>query len=496
MKEKYALKLDAIEEEIRKANWQVAAERLLALKNRKVPEAFLKRYAILARRANVPQYALSLLKPIVRGTNRKGVISSEDLRAEYAANLVRLGVCQEAQAIYNSIDYKKVPEAHQTAAHLHIKNWDYAQAITHLEAFLNISSLTKYTEAIAKINLSLCHIYEENYQVAANYLNDVLTLEANEQTHLLKGNALRFLGNMEYQQENYATALQFFKKARLQLSSSTGIDAFLIEKWIALSTLHLEAGSERSRQTVKEISEKALKIRHWESLRDIDYQLGMFDKNESLLLRVYFGTPFSSFRERILRKLPSLSVPSEYTWNLGKADALTPRTRFDINEQEIKAGQLIHRVLSALSKDFYRPLTSIDIFDKAFQDSAYSSKHSEQRVYQAMMRVRQWLEDKKLPLLVDSTDNYYSLGSSVALDFIVRIEEKPMTQSEFRIKKLQETLPHPFTLAEAATVLGISARRTSDLLHENVKAGVLEITGKASKTRYIFKSSIEYKLTG
>lgn len=492
---KYSAKLDTIENLIKQAQWKKAQESLLALRKKRVPDEFRLRFATLCRRANVSDLGLSILKEIVRPDGKKKAFGTDAHRAEYAASLVRVGACREAEKLFESVDLEACPEAVFFKAGLFVKVWNYSDAIPLYRRYLVTQEEGSYTYLVGQINLAMCLIFEGEYDEAARHINAILVSEGDSHWTLIKGNAYRMLGGLEVHRGNYDAAMTAFYHAQRIFTDAEGIDRFLIRKWVALINYFLAKGSDSARNGVLEVRKEAEKRKHWESVRDIDFQLACFDGDHKTLVKLYFGTPFESFKKRLLKRNPELQIPNVYYWDLDPMEK-GHETTFDLFESGIKPGQSIFRLLQVLLSDFYRSFGIVDLFESTFPGEFYISGSAEERVYQALKRLRKEFIDRKIPLTIESTDGGFRLvGTKPVRILCGRGETSSKTQADHRLEQLRHKFQKgSFGVTDAVDTLGLSKRTVNALINDGMEKGVLAKSGSGNRIQYQFVEGLEFPL--
>lgn len=494
IKDTYANSLNEIEELIKNSEFESAQRRLLALRKKKVPADFLLRFSHLARRAELPSLGITTLSPAVHPRGRKKIIGSDEHVVEYAACLIRVGACREANKLLSSKNLDSNLEALFFRAGLHVKEWNYSQAVPLFREYVEKTATSPYTCSIGRINLALSLVFEEKYDEAALLINEVLTTDGNAKWKLVKGNAYRILGGLEFYRGNYEFALNAFHHAHKIFVDSKSIDHFLIKKWVHLTNYFLSKGSKPSLAEVQKNREEAVQRQHWESVRDIDYQLAVFHHDDELLLKVYFGTPFEGFRKRLLKRVPDLVVPETYQWRIG--EKLKGKVvRFSEKDLGLKPGLSLYRLYLALTSDFYRSITAVELFEKTFPEDFYIPGSAEQRVYQVISRLRREFS-KSIPLTIDSNDHPFRLVATGPIEIQV-IQGNAATKKQYnhRLEQIKEQVRGtPFSSAFVAEQLNLARRSANELVAEALKEGQILQIGAGNRTRYVFVNAGEVPL--
>lgn len=481
-------KLEEIDALIKAAKWGEAQRELKEVKTGKgFPREMALTFASLCRRASVPELGLNVLRKYVHPTSRTAEAATEQEKNEYAASLVRIGACQEARNLLSHVTEKSSTDVIHTLASIYVKQWNYPAAIPLFLEYIDRPELTSYSRQIGALNLGLCLTFEEKLSQAEGVVRPVVDSQEAKAHPLINANALRLLGLIDFQRGNYREAITFFQKALDTFPESNGIDRFLVQKWLGIINYILEKGSPQCQKKIEFLRQRALEFEHWESIRDLEYHTALCDQNEEKLVHIYFGTPFERFRSRILRKHPNLKLPPTFTWRPSQLVA-KPKQVFNIIESNLKPGQSMHRLLSVLSSDFYRPLSVIDVFDRVFSGAFYSPGASEQRVHQLLTRTRTWLDDEKIRLQIVSDKNRIQLLEKDCA-ILVHLEGAGEEQDYFRLNTIRNSLGETFSAVEAGKLFDFSRRTLLNLLTKAVEDGVLIRKGEGKNTRYSFADS-------
>ncbi|MBI1861542.1 MAG: hypothetical protein HYR96_11555 [Deltaproteobacteria bacterium] len=483
-------KMDRIVEMIHNSQWGQAKEALEKLRRKKISGADLIRFASLCRRANLPSLGLSVLRPVVRPSSRKTLAATPQHLTEYAACLIRVGACREAEALFTQFDLELVPESYFYKALLHVKEWEYEQAISLLSQHIDRMRKDPYVVAISQLNLAMCLLFEERNFEARNVLVEVLNSPQMAHHRIISGNCHRLFGNLEFQSGDSKQALVSFQKALEIFGNPEDIDAFLARKWVAITNHALKVRG--SSASVRAISQEAVQRMHWESLRDIDYQIALLEQDEDKLIHLHFGTPFVSFKRRIERRFPDLVIPQVLRWSPGNR-AMVDGEEFDLRTSSFRPGQTSHRLLSVLMSDFYRPFHTLDLFQGVFPGEVYASGHSEQRVYQALARLRRELKTQESSIKVSSgRENQFRLGVEAPVEFVIHRDDRTVSYAlDHRTQVLRRTFgANVFMVTDVMKCLGLARRTANDVLKEAVQSGVLLKLGSGAHTHYRISETI------
>ena len=175
------------------------------------------------------------------------------------------------------------------------------------------------------------------------------------------------------------------------------------------------------------MKQKAKEMRHWETVRDCDRFECIVTKNKDLLISVYFGTPFASFRERLLPILKSeVVIPEVFFWGHvpAGAGAATP-AKLDVGgcgydrrggcfgfgeEAEGSSGSEHSRSPSLahpLRGFYYSPFRMRALYAHLFPTEPYDPSTSDQRVLETLEELARWFATNKIAVRVFEQDDAY-----------------------------------------------------------------------------------------
>lgn len=482
-------KLSDIDRLIKEARWKEAQEALKAFrKGKSLPRLLALPFAKLCRRASIPETGIQALRPIVRPTGRQaGKEASEAEVNEYATLLIRIGACREAEGLLAKATAKSSTEVVHTLAYLNTKQWNYPSATRYFLEYISRPELDIYSVQIGRLNLAMSLIFEGKTNQAEDVIQAALHWKETENYPLVKANALRLLGVVEFYKKDYSEATRLLSLSSDLFPESNSIDRFLNQKWTGIVNYALKKADKASRKNIEELRRQAHVLRHWESIRDLDFHTASFDEDEEKLTLLYFGTPYEHYRKRILNHFPNLNISETISW---RPSGSTERAKyqFDLASSGLKPGQAVYRLLSVLSSDFYHPFSIVAIFEHVFPGECYSPGSSEARVYMLIKRTRAWLKSEGIPLeLVSEQNGIRFRESSCALT--LRRDGTFEAQDSHRLNTIRAKLGTSFTIAEAVPLFEFSKRTLINLATKAVSDGILIRIGKGKLTRYHFADS-------
>ncbi len=475
-------------------------ESISDLRREKIPHKLLYRVADLSRRAGVPALGLRVLRPIVRDEKPSSAKENPREKALYSALLTMVGASDEALEILGELK-DSVAESLFYTALAHVSQWNYPAALPLLEAYIKRGEINDYQRMVGKLNLLSCYVFCEKFAEAEVLFNEVLITTREKGWLLLQGIALENGARLRMDQGQWDQALAPLEEAANVLRDSTNVQLF-VKKWKALMPLRRNGARAETLDPVRELRAEAMKIGHFETVRDCDYYLALATSHQDLFNRLYFGTPFAAFRDRLLRKA-GLSYVRPTTYLLMGDGLAKPERIFDLQvgtevdgTAKLKAGQKLHLLLRGLCRDFYRPVLIGTLFGSVCPGEFYDPANATKKVDELVRRLRLWIKESELPFEVVVENNSYRLSNLgfVALRVADPIGEMSSAVVEaplnFNLQKVRQRLENDdFSCAHVAEILELSTRRASTLLSQAVQAGELSRSGEGRATRYRFTTN-------
>jgi len=511
-----ANQLRRVDELIKSNETDAALELLERLATTDVPREYRVEMAALSRRLRAPDLGLRLLHPFIRPVFPLRIPATPAETAEYGALLYRSGALDEAQKVLATITPEQFPKVRLYSAFICQTKWEYAAAIPLFEAFLASIPAGDYDALIAEVNLVACEIFceqhradvpaSERFAVPLSRLERLLAETKKRGLALLEMNCLELSAQIAVRQKRFDDAERFLSGAS-HPGGQHSLDAFFVEKWTAILKMerHNCAPEEQERRRLRE---KAEKLGHWESVRDLDLQFGLYGRDLQLLEKTYVGTPFAAYGKHVerlyeIRFGEPFPVPNSFQWNLDGSVG-NPVTldlthgKNSTSKVTLKPNQVPHRLLLALTQDFYRPQRLAELHAFVFPNDFYSPESSPGRVHQSIFRLKEFFVAAKIPLFIDERKGFFALktNSPVPVKITVRrcIEETALPEAHPRILAALNKLParlrqRAFKASELAQTLKLPKRTVNRYLADAVRVQILERRGRGLRTEYAFPES-------
>lgn len=460
--------------------------------------------AHLYRRARLPDRAVMLLRPFVRPSSKKTYVASDQEKLAYAAALTLLDSTKECHKLLQTVENQNLSEFLLFQAFNLIREWDYAGATRSLEAYIQQEE-DEYKKAIGSINLLQCYLFCEALD-RAQQLIESKTVES----FLIQQSKFRLLGNFyelsaqfHFQKQNWELAEQALAKAQKYSQQNKSVDELFVNKWKLL--VDMQKGADRQDIKVRwlDMRQKAYALAHFETARDLDYHYSLSVKDEDILRHVYWGTPFNSYREKILKTFASrhsseLPIGNGYARPVFVNHEQLPfflntseMPLFDLDtfngDARFSRESLLKKLFASLNADFYKVASPYFIFESVYEDEFFNPESSPLKVRQLVFRAKELLKESDAPVSIHFGERGYWL-EPLAADCVMIAAHGQLSGgsrhenilSVIRAKFSGET----FKTKELLEEVSISQRALADVLKEIIEDGNLEKIGSGPKTTY------------
>ncbi len=475
-------KLAEINQLIRSGKTVAAREFLQDANLKKVPSPLVEEFAQLLIRAGLPKRALLFLYKKVYPEAGIRDQASDLQKGIYALSLSQVGAADEAIKLIGELKTSKVPQLSFYKAIVHMTQWDYKSSIPLLKKYLE-SELSPYEKLVAQVNLAAALVAEDEVSEGKNLLQ-VLIEETKVQKHLLLySNSLGLYSQVLIKEKKYTEAQSFLNRAQKHFGDKSSKYLLFTEKWKLFAALAKDSKDKKVLLALKELRKASIDQEHWQTARECDFFQALFTRDDALFFKVYFGTPFPAYRERLLKSYgQETSLPDYYIWNPMQTP-LAEENYFD--ELRLKSGQIYTRLFYTLKSDFYTAFRTETLFSKIFPDEYYNPVSSDQKIYTAINRFSQWLEKNDIPLIVRHYNSGYRLFVTSPLGIRVQLRAAAKLEPH-EILLLREHFKKGigFAISDAIRVLSLprstAKRKLSDLVNE----GLISIKGQGRSQKY------------
>jgi hypothetical protein len=444
--------------------------------------------ASVARRAGLPYLTLRLLWPMVRPSPKNPSKASDPEIAEYAAALVRVGASREAFELLGGINRKETPQVDLYLAHALFTQWEYERAIPLLRQYLQ-TPLSPYQRVIGQVNLASAFVHERLYSEASELLQELEKETLKQRLATLYGNTLERLAELAIHQRDWRAADRHLKRADRAVTDAGGRDEFFVRKWRMILRLFQKPSS--TLKALEEFQSEAKEKEHWETARECDAYRAIVCKDEAIYLRVYFGTPYLSYRNRLSQDFGEpVHKPESFVWQIGDGRPLRRKWDLLYNPKELKFDQLKQRLLRTLASDFYRPFRTAHLFAETYPGEIFRISSSRARVYEGIKSLRGWLKAEKIPLQISEKRGEYRLEScGPQISLVIPSDEwleRNTIKGMDRIRS--EAGEELFSAQDVARWLKLPRRTAFEVIRQATEKQLITRLGAGAHTRYRIKT--------
>jgi hypothetical protein len=455
----------------------------------KVPRGEALGLANVARRAGFHRLAFKILNPVARPKNKLEKIkpSAEEL-AEYGMILFRLGVMKEARKILNSPGAKDCPNHLLYLAFTYFAEWDYEKARELLDAYGKTPGLDVYSQLLGKVNLAQSHVGLDQPEPAIQLAKEVIAEAKKHNLKLILANALQNLADAYVDAKTYDKIHEPLNELKKLIGESHYRYNLYVKRALACAQLP-------DVTLIRELGIEAKQKRSHELARECDLIEAITTRNEELFKKVYFGTPYVQYRQRMLKYWGKpIDLGKTFLWDLN-SEKKSERV-FDVGDgrdettkKEIKKGTAVHRLLKIFASNMYQTFKTEAIFCLLFPDEHLEVASSANKVYDTVARARRWLETEQIGLSINEVHNEYFLASTAGIQ--LRLPIDPLASNDVgdeHVLRLKDTVGPGvfFTLAEVREILNVSRSTANRILQEATMRGEVKAFGKGRATKYKF----------
>ena len=472
---------------------------LQALRKKRVVRKDLVTLANLSRRAHLPENSVAILHHLVRPSAHTPMHATDAEKAEYAAALNALGATGEAEQLLAQVNMKQYPNALLFRAYTHIWQWDWEGAIPFLRQYIGHTKINQEMRLWGTLSLAQCLMHSDLDLPGAQKLFEEICRQITIE-QLLRNNAL--LGLMQAQILGKKWPLVRPTIQAIEQNITQDCDPYferVFEQWKCLYDLFFAQesgkGLREAQGRLRKVRMKFKESKSFENVRSCDFYEAVCFKNEKLLTQLYFGTNFPAFRARILAALGGEDkLPANYQWSFftspqkGSVIVDLQSGRNSIGQAWLKEGQIPQRLLLVLGSDFYRPKRVFELHELLFPKEFYHPTSSPNRIHQALRRLRHWLAQNHIPLMIKEETGFYSLERTEAC--VIRLERNVAgTPLKNKLKQQLSILKGHFktrllSAVELPAVLGVSHRSSIRILNELRDHGIIERLDQGPQTQY------------
>ena len=465
--------LSEVEAWVRKGQFDVALRQLTSLQEKPIDRRHWAQVASLFRRCGRPIEALRLLSSVVRPSGRLAPSASAAECAEYGVALHLIGADQEASELLSQVNARHYPNAQLYQAFSLFGRWEYDQAVPTLRAYLRNPDLTEYQRLVGEVNLAAALVMIRNAE-SSTLIRNALERASRLDAKLLEVNLLEISVQDAVFSKNLKAISPALRRAQKILSGHRDIYSLFIRKWEAIASM-LSTSPRSSAQLFQSVREDAARLRHFDTIRECDFHQAAHFHDHNVLAHVYFGTPYPSYRNRVIEAGFDPRKWSGYEWRIGRPTKRTHSLR------AFKQGQLLHRLMRSLCSDFYAPRRLAQIHADLFPGRFYNPFTSPNVVHQGIRRLRHWLRENHWPVVLQESSSFYRLEGASGIRITIQQEEIDGRTEDLLLAEL----PEQFSCKQAAQIWGTHPRNALRRLSGAMARGALSSTGEGKNRRYL-----------
>lgn len=377
----------------------------------KIPRADMARTAKIFRRIGMVDPALHILHPIVRAKNKLSKPATSQELVEYALCLQQVGAIDEACALLETVSLKKAPEALLYKTVFRFAEWDYRRGIHHLIRLINLCPRDSYLNRLAQLNLAIAFVAEEKYEEASTVLVELQESTSLKGEYMIFCNSLEISAQVAIYTKNFAAAESYLSEAAAILESARALDPMWVSKWRAI----INAYTKNDVTALDAARKKAATKHEWEALRELDLVASKITEDESITLKLFFGTAFPGFRRRLAKEFGEMTVDTAYVQKGGVYT--TNKFQNPIRIQKDLKGNFspstaAHKMFVTLLSDTYRGLRVGQIFSRIFPGENYHPDSSPERVQATARQLFKAMKSQLPGLQITFEEGFYKLDFS------------------------------------------------------------------------------------
>jgi tetratricopeptide (TPR) repeat protein len=444
--------------------------------------------ARLAHRNSAYMLSLRILYPEIENDRDGRSSASPDVLSAYANSLLNIGALEEAKACIAKV--RDHDEAIFVRALIDFAQWNYRAAIPKLIDYTKSQRISPYRRLVGQVNLASAYISEGDLVRARSLLDQVISaLTHDPQGLLLLGNSLELFSQIEIQTKNWLEARNKLKRAHEILGSFHGRYLLYVKKWNSILDL-LE--SPKNTSSLLSVRTEAQGLRNWETLRDCDFHLGWLTQSQELLRRVYWGTPYKPFRDRLIR-MASLEISPARNLLFSPEDLLHDPLviAWDVqgSARLSQSGSTVAVLIQTLLKDIYKPPRMGLMFSALYPKEHFNPFTSAPRVRNTVFRFNTWAAQKNIPFQCEIIKGDFVLRGPTGAGIRSLGSTKTKSKSGLQLQEFRRLFgSKSFSSRDLARVLGISVRSANLLIKEGCEKKRIKKISSSRSSRFLFSS--------
>ncbi|OQW46942.1 MAG: hypothetical protein A4S09_03275 [Proteobacteria bacterium SG_bin7] len=464
------------------------------LEPKKIRREELLGMANIARRSGFHRLAFRLLNPIVRPKNKLSHAKATPAElVEYGIILFRLGVIEESRRVLQLPEVASCPESKLYLAFNYFGEWEYTKSKELLLDYTKNPSISPYDKLIGLVNLGQAYVGLDDPGSAIAVVKDVIPQAKTRNYNLILANALQTYAEALIDQRKFIEA----KKLLSEIENVIGSSHYRYDVYLQKNLAVIDLRTTGNTSSIDEVRVTAQAKRLHELVRECDLIRAVNTKDLDLITKVYFGSPYPAYRERLVRHWgDELELNDNYLWDLNSSVSNSSSLVFDVRDgvelssgKSIKKGTSIHRLLKVFANNMYKTFKMEALFSQVFPNEPLLLVTSGHRVYDTVNRARNWMVENKFDFYIDEAHGEYSLKSNSS--YQLKIPKNFDPSSDVRGAHINEMLRllggGYFTVNEVMQVLQVSVATANRYLKEATEANLIERTGSGRATKYFSK---------
>jgi tetratricopeptide (TPR) repeat protein len=470
---------------IRAGRGAEVARRLAAIKPGDVPRESRKTLASVCRRAGLIPLGLKILSFVVHPEQQSLAHPQPAELAEYGALLYRLGAIPEALRLLENVDPSEAPEALLYQAFCYFAQWEYKEAIPCLESYLR-APVTRYSALVGCVNICAALIGTGRLDKARELLESNLEYTRHGEFWRLHGNCLELSAQLHIQSGEFSRARRALLDAAVLMRHQRSSDQLFIAKWQAV----LDGHEKGTADSLRRFSGEARRRGEWESVREADLYTLKFDFDENKFNHLIFGTPFPSYRVRVMNLLGRKPAAAFFYYGDSASPGLNLAASPGDGVVALKPASGPHRVLEVLLRDFYRPASVGALFSALYPGELFDVLTSQERIRQLLRLTRQWLRQNHVPVGLNFRHGGYKLRLDGEFHFRLPLDHESPQNFRTYWRRLEEaTRGRPyFTSHEGRWLLGFTPTSFKRLIRWAIEQNLVSRQGGGSNAIYRLKN--------
>lgn len=446
------------------------------LNHKKIPRSLLLEYAQIARRVGAPDLIILWLRSIIYSTKSLEQKATLQEKAMYGLGLLRLGAFGEAEKILNSVDPRLDPQVYFYKASLYINQWAYKKAVPLLKKYIKHPDIPLYQKLVGRLNLCASLVSLEKYQLAELEISRLMKYLDRGGHQLLKGNLLEIRAQLYYVKGEISLALQSLEQSQQLLKHANKMILF-VEKWKILTSLKAKPNDPQLLLGLQQLIEKARQAKEWEIIRDCDLHLAQYQKDGALFLKVYWGSLFKDYKEKVKKLSASKWTESSY-YDWGESDSSRA-----LDLVALAPTKLLRSLFFILTREFYRPLRTTEILGYLYPENHYNASSDPIKLQRLIQRARQWLVKNNIPVCIQSYRNSYKLeltsAARIRITAGLSAEAVSYIPKDFKSRK-------SFSTKDWAQAQKISRRTAQRQIQYHISLGQIQAFSFGPSSRFRF----------